>query len=135
MKGDQPKGKMFVTKIESPCAGFEDCGTLMIVFEFPAGIQGPDHPNPGAPYYPDTRQAFLPDNQHGRVALKLIKKAFKRKLIFTIGYSLTRGMDGVIIWNGIHMKTSLSGGAAAHGWPDETYFDRLKDELKSKGVT
>lgn len=33
------------------------------------------------------------------------------------------------------MKTSRSGGPANHGYPDPTYFDRVRDELKAVGVT
>jgi len=52
----------------------------------------------------------LPDNKQGREVLSLLKLAFERKLIFTVGKSVTTGAEWVIVWNGIHHKTNLSGG-------------------------
>lgn len=66
--------------------------------------------------------------------LALLKEAFKRKLIFTIGRSVTTGRDNQIVWNGIHHKTNTSGGSAYFGYPDPTYFQRVKLELAAKGV-
>lgn len=45
-----------------------------------------------------------------------------------------RGQENSVIWNAVHHKTSRSGGTSHYGWPDETYFDRVKDELKAKGI-
>ena len=39
----------------------------------------------------------------------LLKTAFDRGLVFTVGQSSTTGHTG-IIWSGIHHKTSLYGG-------------------------
>lgn len=58
--------------------------------------------------------------------LKLLRVCFDRKLTFTIGRSVTTGKEHVIVWNGIHHKTSTSGGPANFGYPDETYFKRVK---------
>ena len=66
--------------------------------------------------------------------LRLLQKAFDRKLIFTVGRSVTTGRDNVIVWNGVHHKTDTSGGAAYFGYPDPTYFDRVKLELAAKGI-
>ncbi len=76
-----------------------------------------------------------PNNKKGKEILKLIKIAWKRKLMFRIGSSITRNLDNVIVWNGIHMKTSLSGGPRFHGWPDKDYFERVKKEFKTKGIS
>lgn len=54
--------------------------------------------------------------------------------MFTIGRSLTTGMDNSIVWASIHMKTSPSGGASQHGYPDPGYLGRLRSELKAKGI-
>ena len=35
----------------------------------------------------------------------MLKIAFERKLVFTIGNSRTTGAEGVITWNDIHHKT------------------------------
>ena len=64
----------------------------------------------------------------------MLKIAFDRKLTFTIGTSVTTGVQNTVIWNGIHHKSSLSGGAVNYGYPDPTYFNRVCEELASKGV-
>ena len=73
-----------------------------------------------------TRVAYLPNNEEGKEVKKLIKTAFDRKLVFTIGRSVTTGQDNRIVWNGIHMKTNTSGGSANFGYPDATYLKRVK---------
>ena len=47
---------------------------------------------------------------------------------------MTTGLDNQVVWNGIHHKTSTSGGAANFGFPDPTYLSRVKEELALKGV-
>jgi len=66
--------------------------------------------------------------------LALLVKAFKRKLTFTVGFSVVRGRDNCIVWNGIHHKTNQWGGSTNYGYPDATYFSRVKNELADKGV-
>lgn len=66
--------------------------------------------------------------------LALLIKAFKRRLTFTVGFSVVRGRDNCIVWNGIHHKTNTSGGSSRYGYPDETYFNRVRNELADKGV-
>lgn len=66
--------------------------------------------------------------------LQLLKEAFDRKLIFTVGRSVTTGLDNQVVWNGIHHKTSVSGGAANFAYPDPTYLTRVKEELACKGI-
>eukprot|EP00483_Globobulimina_turgida_P013288 UN13312 len=106
-----------------------------MLFEFPGGIQNEHHPNPKKIYFGDLREAFLPNNKEGREAAMLTRLAFKRKLIFQIGTSLTLQQDNRIVFGSIHLKTSTSGGTAKHGFPDEKYFERFKGELKVKGIT
>ena len=53
---------------------------------------------------------------------------------FTIGQSVTTGEEDQVTWNGIHHKTAIRGGAAHHGFPDETYLDRVTDELQAFGI-
>lgn len=43
-------------------------------------------------------------------------------------------MSDCVIWNGVHHKTNTSGGSTHYGYPDNTYFGRVKEELASKGV-
>ena len=52
-----------------------------------------------------------------------------------MGRSVTTGRDNTVVWNGIHMKTNTHGGSSNFGYPDPTYFERVKEELASVGVT
>lgn len=73
-------------------------------------------------------------NPEGDEILALFTIAFERKLILTVGFSPTRNIDNVVCWNGIHHKTNQTGGATGYGYPDETYLERVKEELKLKNV-
>lgn len=133
--GNMPHGKMSVNLLDMHLPGFEKDKTLEIVFDFPGGRQGDDHPNPGARYSSDHRVAYLPDSPEGRHVLSLLKKAWNRKLLFTIGTSVTRGLDGCIIYNGIHFKSvPYATPSEPWGWPDPTYLHRVVQELNDKGV-
>lgn len=57
--------------------------------------------------------AYLPANEKGAMVMKLLKIAFDRKLVFTIGHSRTTGEENVVTWNDIHHKTNMSGGPQA----------------------
>lgn len=133
--GDQPEGNISVdidrtTKL----CGYKDCNTIVITYSFQGGVQGPNHPQPGKRYKGITRKGYLPDNAEGRLISEMLKVAFARKLVFTVGSSRTTGHEGVITWNDIHHKTDLRPNSA-FGYPDPSYLDRIKDELATKGVT
>lgn len=70
----------------------------------------PEHPNPGVRYSSTSRTAYLPASEEGEKVLKLLRKAFDRRLVFTIGQSATTGLNNVITWNDIHHKTNMAGG-------------------------
>ena len=70
-----------------------------------------EHPFPGQQYSDIQRTAYLPDTREGRTVLMLLKVAFDRRLIFTVGQSATTGEVG-ITWNDIRHKTNRSGGPA-----------------------
>ncbi|XP_078489365.1 uncharacterized protein LOC144746217 [Ciona intestinalis] len=135
VEGNQPYGTMR-DRIEhyTHLPGYEHYGAIVINYHFPSGTQGPKHPNPGVPYTGTSRTAYLPDNSEGREVLRLLKKAFDARLIFTIGRSVTTGMDNQVTWNDIHHKTNTRGGATRFGYPDPDYLNRVKDELKAKGI-
>ncbi|XP_078489857.1 uncharacterized protein LOC144746316 [Ciona intestinalis] len=135
VKGNQPHGTMR-DRIEhyTHLPGYERYGAIVIDYNFPSGIQGPKHPNPGVRYTGTIRTAYLPDNSEGREVLRLLKKAFDARLIFTIGRSVTTGRDNQVTWNDIHHKTNPYGGATGFGYPDPDYLNRVKDELKAKGI-
>eukprot|EP01097_Dermamoeba_algensis_P005654 TRINITY_DN3588_c0_g1_i1.p1 TRINITY_DN3588_c0_g1~~TRINITY_DN3588_c0_g1_i1.p1 ORF type:complete len:320 (-),score=54.28 TRINITY_DN3588_c0_g1_i1:82-1041(-) len=135
--GNQPDGQMKVCKLpvgSLPLEGYENVGTIQISYEFPDGLQTNQHPFPGKSFKGTKRVAYLPDNTEGQEVLSLLEVAWKRKLLFTVGTSVTTGQTDVVIWNGIHHKTKPSGGSANHGYPDPTYISRIKQELKLKGV-
>jgi len=132
MTGDMPEGYMRITlhsRSEMYCEGYEDYGTIEIYYMFPNGRL-----YTGRSYRGTRRQAFLPHTKEGIEVLELFVIAFKRRLTFTVGTSVTTGRDDVVVWNGIHHKTSLGGGCAYFGYPDDTYFFRVKEELAMKGV-
>lgn len=128
-EGDMPRGTMDVNKQRGmSCAGYENCGTIIISYNIPSGTRQ------RVPYYGTSRVAYLPDNKEGNEILALLKKAFDRKLTFTVGTSVTTGQSNTVVWNGIHHKTSPSGGSSCYGYPDPTYFNRVKEELGARGI-
>lgn len=135
--GTQPKGKMEIYSIPQSLPGHPDCGTIQIIYSIPPGIQGPEHPNPGQPYtcrgFP--RFGFLPDNDKGRKVLELLKVAWTRRLIFTVGTSSTTGEPDTVVWNEIHHKTEMMSNVSGHGYPDPNYLDNVLSELSAQGVT
>ncbi|XP_075761074.1 putative E3 ubiquitin-protein ligase DTX2 isoform X2 [Pelodiscus sinensis] len=135
--GTQPKGKMEVSTFTQSLPGHKDCGTIQIVYHISRGIQGPEHPNPGTPYtargFP--RYCYLPDNEKGRKVLDLLRVAWKRRLIFTVGTSSTTGESNTVVWNEIHHKTEMDTNLSGHGYPDPNYLDNVLAELAAQGVT
>lgn len=135
--GTQPWGKMEVFRFQMSLPGHEDCGTILIVYNIPHGIQGPEHPSPGKPFtargFP--RQCYLPDSPQGRKVLELLKVAWKRRLIFTVGTSSTTGETDTVVWNEIHHKTEMDRNVTGHGYPDPNYLQNVLAELAAQGVT
>uniref|UniRef100_G1DFZ1 E3 ubiquitin-protein ligase n=1 Tax=Capra hircus TaxID=9925 RepID=G1DFZ1_CAPHI len=135
--GTQPRGKMEVFTFQMSLPGPEDCGTILIVYNIPHGIQGPEHPNPGKPFtargFP--RQCYLPNNAQGRKVLELLKGAWKRRLIFTVGTSSTTGETDTGVWNETPHKTEMDRNVTGHGYPDPNYLQNVLAELAAQGVT
>eukprot|EP00090_Calanus_glacialis_P021862 TRINITY_DN33717_c0_g1_i1.p1 TRINITY_DN33717_c0_g1~~TRINITY_DN33717_c0_g1_i1.p1 ORF type:complete len:721 (-),score=164.97 TRINITY_DN33717_c0_g1_i1:237-2399(-) len=135
--GNQPaEGKMYFRKHTGQVPGYPECGMIVIKYTMVDGVQADSHPNPGKPFHARgfPRTAFLPDNQKGNHVLELLVKAFRRRLVFTVGSSLSRGEDDCVTWNGIHHKTQIQDNGNGHGYPDVGYLDRVQGELKQKGV-
>ena len=128
LEGTMPPGSMTAKITNSKCAGFYYDKTIVISYYIPDGKQN------GKYFSGTSRVAYLPNNKEGREVLALLKIAFDRKLTFVVGTSVTTGQKNTVIWNGIHHKTSLHGGTQNYGYPDPTYFNRVKEELASKGV-
>lgn len=132
--GPQPPGRMTIMKGDYPCEGYK-CGTITVRWEIFSGVQTEKHQNPGRAFYGDSRNGFLPDNEEGREILELFKIIWERRHMFSVGRSVTRGQDNVVVWNGIHAKTNTCGGSSSYGYPDPGYFGRVKAEMAAKGVT
>ncbi|XP_030276932.1 uncharacterized protein LOC115583862 isoform X2 [Sparus aurata] len=134
IEGTQPDGTMSSYKRTPSLPGFEDCGTIVIDYYIPSGKQTERHPNPGQRYHGTSRTAYLPDNKEGKEVLRLLRRAFNQKLIFTVGTSTTTGIENQVTWNDIHHKTSRTGGPQRFGYPDPDYLRRVRDELMAKGI-
>ena len=124
IEGNMPEdGKMKVMKISSSLAGYEGHGTIVIEFIF---YRTSEH-------HADHRLAYLPNNEEGNRVLLLICKAWEKRVLFTIGYSLSRNRDNCIILNGFHLKTSNVKNDP-WGYPDSSYIGRVINELRDKGI-
>lgn len=116
-----PDGEMSERLIPSHCDGYEGSNTIQIEYKVKNGT------------HRVRRVAFLPDNDEGRNTLKLLRIAWDRRMIFTIGTSHTTGIENAVVWN-VHHKTSQRGGVSRYGFPDPTYFVRVTTELKGFGI-
>ena len=115
---------------QTKLSGFENLNyTIIINYSFPNGVKN------GIGYSGTRRTAFLPGNEQGKEALGLLITSFERRLTFLVGTSITTGRSNCVVWSGVHHKTNTHGGTSSFGYPDHTYFDRLKAELKDRGVT
>ncbi|CAE7732081.1 rbn [Symbiodinium microadriaticum] len=101
--------------------------TIVIQFMFPEGID-----DEGKSYAGRKPKGYLPCNAQGIILLELFKVAFRRRVMFGMGESMTFSSYRPTF--NIHIKTSSSGGETKHGYPDETYFQRSLGELKANGV-
>lgn len=136
--GNQPENAtMHIRSIGGVLEGHEGVSTRIIEIQYtiPGGVQDDTHLRPGVPFKGTTRIAYLPDSPDGRKVLRMLKKAFECRLTFTVGDSVTTGVQNVVTWNSIHHKTNLSGGPAHFGYPDPTYFVRVLAELEESGIT
>uniref|UniRef100_A0ABM0LWG7 E3 ubiquitin-protein ligase n=1 Tax=Saccoglossus kowalevskii TaxID=10224 RepID=A0ABM0LWG7_SACKO len=135
--GNQPAGSMDYHVIPYSLPGYRESETIRIIYNIPPGTQGPEHPHPGKRYsargFP--RHCYLPNNDEGRKALRLLIIAWDRRLLFTIGTSATTSEPNTVTWNEIHHKTEFGSNLTGHGYPDPQYLDNLLMELGTQGVT
>lgn len=136
-RGNQPPGSMDWTILHYALPGHPGTRTIQITYNIASGLQSPEHPNPGRPYYAVgfPRVCYIPDTDKGRKVLKLLRIAFERRLVFTVGRSVTTGREDVVTWNEIHHKTEPGISHSGHGYPDPEYLDRCLEELAAHGVT
>jgi deltex len=127
-QGRSPSGTMTVTLQPTlHCHGHLGSGSIVITYEMPAGVQAQYHENPGVPFTGIHRVAYLPNTNDGRQLLKRFKFAFCHGLTFTVGTSITTGVNDCITWASIHHKTSVSDGP--YGYPDPSYLTNVNEEL------
>lgn len=125
LEGDQPNGTMRAyINSKMDCKGYPKKGTIIISYHFPSTKA----------YNGTSRKCYLPNTKEGREVLGLLKVSFDRKLTFIVGTSVTTGETNTTVWNGVHHKTNTSNGAQYFGYPDPTYFNRVRQELGAKGV-
>lgn len=136
--GDCPKGSMkwqiWENRQEYDLPGYSGCPTVVIKYHIPSGTQNGRHPYPGQPFTGTTRVAYLPYTVTGKTVLKLLAESFRMGHTFTVGISVTTGATNTVVWNGVHHKTRIHGGAAYYGYPDKEYLDRVLEELNAKGL-
>ena len=110
------------------CDGYKGVGVWEIIYQFPNGKRN------GQAYQGTKRVAYLPDTDEGRESLALLVKSFERRMTFVVGTSVTTGQTNCVVWS-VHHKTNTHGGSSHFGYPDQTYFNRLSNELADRGVT
>ena len=111
--GNQPSGGIMVTTVKQlKLSGYEKYSTIQINYQIPSGKQGKEHPNPGQPYHGTSQTAYIPNSPTGRKVVKLLRKAFDARMIFTIGASpiAISGATNVVVWSDIPHTTNTRGG-------------------------
>jgi len=102
--------------------------TILIEFAFPPGVDGD-----GNRYQGRQPQGYLPHNAQGIILLELFKIAFRRRVMFGLGRSMT--YDSYRPTFNVHIKTSTRRGVTGHGYPDPDYFQRALEELRGNCIT
>lgn len=131
--GTQPPGRMTITHNDMVLPG-EHTATAIIEYTFPNGVQGPRNPNPGERFSGTHRLAYVPLSSAGKMVLTKLMRGWDRRVLFTVGTSITTGCTNTVVWNGVHHKTAVHGGPAMFGFPDATYLARVTQELAAFDV-
>ncbi|CAE7551557.1 DTX3 [Symbiodinium necroappetens] len=128
--GNQPGVGSMSWRLDSRLrlAGHPDSFTIVMNFRFPGGRDAK-----GEPFAGRSQQAFLPHDEQGKLLLALFQLAFRRRVMFDLRVSATDEK----YWPAfnIHLKTALAGGPERFGFPDESYSQRVLEELRQNGVT
>ena len=122
-----PDGTMSWHLIKDKCKGYEAYDTVQFDYSFPCGKKAD-----GTNYTGTHRTAYMPASPEGIIVFKMLVEAFRRRLSFMVGTSLTTGQTNTVVWSGIHHKTSIWGGQ--FGYPDMTYIGRVTEELKVRDL-
>ncbi|KAF9360719.1 putative E3 ubiquitin-protein ligase dtx2 [Mortierella sp. NVP85] len=80
----------------------------------------------------DVRYVVLPVSARlGPLLLIRLITLFYYGHMFRVGRSLTRGVDNVVVWNGVHLRTSMKG---EFGFPAPNFERNCWEEINQKGV-
>lgn len=110
------------------CSGYHN-DSIVITYNIPPSLQLSYHSNPGQRHQGKHAVAYLPNSVEGQDLLKRLKYAFMHGLTFTVGTSMTTGVQNQCTWGSIHHKTHTSRGVGCHGFPDPNYFENCNKEL------
>jgi deltex-like protein len=134
--GGCPDGRLYVSVLDQALPGQHGqpggaAQTLVLQFSLSGGVQDQRHPHPGVSYPPDSRVHLMPACPRGVRVLRLMVRAWALRHLFTVGLSVTRGVDDVVIYGGVHMRSQRTG---PHGWPAPDFFTGVEAELAQLGV-
>ena len=135
--GFQPQGldhKLSVATDTTPLPGHDECRTIKVWFHFEPSLQATDAPLPGEAHDGFDMITYLPDNNEGQEVLRLLRLAWKRRLLFRIGFNPVTKRMNRIVSNGLDLKYAREGGILRGGYPDPSYLSRLKSDLREIGV-
>ncbi|KAF9129893.1 putative E3 ubiquitin-protein ligase dtx2 [Mortierella sp. 14UC] len=80
----------------------------------------------------DVRHAIVPfTSRLGPLLMMRILTLFYYGHLFKVGQSLTRGVCDVVVWNGVHLRTSMSG---QFGFPAPNWEQNCWEEINQKGI-
>lgn len=131
--GNQPEGEMTLEHERRSLPGYPKDDTIKINFVFPDGIQTEQHPRPGEKFHGLKTSAYLPQNTKGTAVVRLLEKAFKQRLLFTVATGST-GEDAVVP-TGIPLKTRNDvSGPNSLCYPDPDYLTKVTKLLRAKGI-
>lgn len=129
-----PLNRATVVHEISRLPGYETVGTLTLEYFIAAGVQTLNDPLPGHRFDSFTIQTYLPDNSEGAHVATLLDTAWRRGLLFRIGYNaVTKCMDTIVV-NGLELKRFRRGGHAGYGYPDPSYMSRMRQDLMEIGI-
>ncbi|KAF8927777.1 putative E3 ubiquitin-protein ligase dtx2 [Haplosporangium gracile] len=92
----------------------------------------PTNPNATKVIPTDFRCVVVPfTSRLGPLLLMRILTLFYYGHLFKVGQSLTRGVNNVVVWNGVHLRTSMSG---HFGFPAPNWEMNCWTEINQKGI-
>ena len=137
-----PDGTVTVKRLPTALPGFSNNsavtkkggGTWSLYFDMPSGTQTDRvGGNVGQKFAGKSETAFFPDTKVGRDRARRVLRAFRGGILFRVGMSVTLGVDNRTTFNGVHLKTAPDHRSGSYCYPDDSYLDRVDQELKSKG--